>query len=109
MLSSFVVVSYIRDVFRAIYSPTERNRPSPPQSDTVAKASLILLAQSIAVLDACHVPNDALHTSIPTYFALPVPFLLASSCGHCTRHLSTTLLSMVPLKLIFFTLAQDST
>ena len=48
-------------------------------------------------------------TSMPTYLAFPLPFLFASSCGHCTKHLSTTLLSMVPLKLIFFTLAQDST
>ena len=54
-------------------------------------------------------PYSSLQTSIPTYFAFPVPFFFASSCGHCTKHLSTTLLSMFPLKLIFFTRAQDST
>ena len=57
------------------------------------------------------IPQSGLntHTSMPTYLAFPLPFLFASSCGHCTKHLSTTLLSIVPLKLIFFTLAQDST
>lgn len=48
-------------------------------------------------------------TKTPMYCDLPLPPLLASSCGHCTKNRSTTLLSKFPLRLSFFTRAKLST
>jgi hypothetical protein len=92
-------------------SPLARSRRQPQGgNDTVAPSNtLIGCFPNQAQRSSTSWSHLDTHTSMPTYLAFPLPFLFASSCGHCTKHLSTTLLSIVPLRLIFFTLAQDST